>query len=91
MYKLSIKIQSFTDLITNSSSEAYMYLSFGAVSDFVDILDSMLHLAGYEGSCTDYFEFEKDFDRITITAKDPRNDDVARTLSLVNSLFYVSD
>lgn len=91
MYKLSIKIQSFTDLITNSSSEAYMYLSFGAVDDFINILDSMLHLAGYSGSCTDYFEFENEWDEIKITAKDPKNSEIARTLKLVNNLFYVSD
>lgn len=91
MYKLSIKIQSFTDLITNSSSEAYMYLSFGAVDDFINILDSMLHLAGYSGSCTDYFEFENEWDKIKITAKDPKNSEIARTLKLVNNLFYVSD
>lgn len=91
MCKLSIKIQSFTDLITNSSSEAYMYLSFGAVDDFINILDSMLHLAGYSGSCTDYFEFESEWDEIKITAKDPKNSEIARTLKLVNNLFYVSD
>lgn len=91
MFKRTIKIQSFTDLITNSSSEAYMYLSFDAVDSFIEILDSMLHLAGYEGSCTDYFYIHEEYESIRIEALDPKNQEIANVLEKVNSLFYVDD
>ena len=81
-----IKIQSISDIITNSSSEVYLRTHYGCEDDFRTIIDT---LAG-EGF-SDNFEIKDDDDRISIEAKSEEYKAIAAILRNVNYLFYASD
>lgn len=81
-----IKIQSFSDIITNSSSEVYLRTHYGCEDDLRTIIDT---LAG-EGF-SDNFEIKDEDDRISIKAKSEEYKAIAAILGNVNYLFYASD
>ena len=87
----TFKIQSISDLITNSSSECYMYLSYDGISTFIDIINTVLKLAGSDKTCDDLFEIREGYEDIVVTAIDPENTQAAEILNKVNSIFYVCD
>lgn len=80
-----IKIQSISDIITNSSSEVYLRTCYGCEDDFRTIIDA---LAG-EGF-SDNFEIKNDDDRISINAKSEEYKNIAAILGNVNYLFYAA-
>lgn len=57
-----IKIQSISDIITNSSSEVYTILEYDSVESVKKIIDSILALAGHGFHWDDFFKIEEDFD-----------------------------
>lgn len=57
-----IKIQSISDIITNSSSEVYTILEYDSVESVKRIIDSILALAGHGFHWYDFFKIEEDFD-----------------------------
>lgn len=59
---MRIKIQSISDIITNSSSEVYTILEYDAVESVKRIIDSILALAGHGFHWDDFFKIEEDFD-----------------------------
>ena len=81
-----IKIQSVSDVITNSSSEVYLRTSYGCEDDFKEIIDA---LAGKGFS--DNFDIVDCDDHIKITAKTDDYADAAAVLKKINDLFYASD
>lgn len=81
-----IKIQSISDIITNSSSEVYLRTHYGCEDDFRTIIDT---LAGKGFS--DNFEIKDEDDRISIKAKSEEYENIAAILRNVNFLFYASD
>ena len=83
---MKIKIQSVSDIITNSSSEVYLRTHYGCEDDFKAIIDI---LAG-EGF-SDNFEIKDEDDRISIKAKSEEYKDIAAILNHINYLFYASD
>ena len=83
---MKIKIQSVSDIITNSSSEVYLRTNYGCEDDFKAIIDI---LAG-EGF-SDNFEIKDEDERISIKAKSKEYEDIAAILKNVNYLFYASD
>ena len=84
--ELIIKIQSVSDIITNSSSETYLRTHYGCEDDFKAIIDA---LAG-EGF-SDNFEIIDEDDRISITAQSEEYETIAAILRNVTFLFYASD
>lgn len=83
---MNIKIQSVSDIITNSSSEVYLKTHYGCEDDFKAIIDA---LAGKGFS--DNFEINDEDDRISIKAKSEEYETIAAILRNVNFLFYASD
>lgn len=83
---MKIPIQSFSGVITNSSSEVYLRTNYGCEEDFKEIIDA---LAG-EGF-SDNFIIEDGDDCIKIRAKSEEYDAIATILRNVNLLFYASD
>lgn len=81
-----INIQSISDIITNSSSEAYMTTNYDCVDSIKRIIDTLMG----EGS-SDNFDIKDDCDRIVIKAKSDDFQEQAKALSLVNYLFYATD
>lgn len=87
--KLSITIQSASDIITNSSSEAFICTSYNGVEIIYDIIDSILKSLGIETpKSTDMFEITKLDDCYEIKPLYPEYSEVAETLEGINDLFY---
>lgn len=87
--KLSITIQSASDIITNSSSEAFIRTSYDGVGIIYDIIDSILKSLGVEApKSTDMFEITKLDDCYEIKPLYPEYSEVAETLEGINDLFY---
>ena len=83
---MDIKIQSISNIITNSSTEVYLRTCYGCEDDFKEIIDA---LAG-EGF-SDNFDIVDCDDRIKITAKTDEYANIATVLKKINDLFYASD
>lgn len=60
--KHTIKIQSLSDIITNSSSETYIVLKYDSVNAVKEIIDSILALAGSNRHWNDFFEIKEIID-----------------------------
>ena len=83
---MDIKIQSVSDIITNSSSEVYLRTSCDCEEDLKEIIDV---LAG-EGFSDNFNIIDYD-DHIKITAKTDEYANIATVLKKINDLFYASD
>ena len=83
---MGIKIQSISDIITNSSSEVYLRTCYGCEDYLKEIIDA---LAGKGFS--DNFDIVDCDDHIKITAKTDDYADTATVLKKINYLFYASD
>lgn len=59
---MKIQIQSFIDLITNSSTETFTILSDNAQAVIYDIVNSILKVAGSNKSFDDLFDYEEEYD-----------------------------
>lgn len=87
--KLSITIQSVSDIITNSSSEAFIRTSYDGVETIYDMIDSILKSFGVEApKSTDMFGITKLDDCYKIKPLHPEYSEVAETLEMINDLFY---
>lgn len=84
--KVDIKIQSISDIITNSSSEVYLRTWYGCEDDLKEIIDA---LAGKGFS--DNFDIVDCNYHIKITAKTDDYAAIAKVLNGINDLFYASD
>ena len=83
---MDIKIQSISNIITNSSSEVYLRTCYGCEDDLKEIIDA---LAGKGFS--DNFDIVDCDDHIRITAKTDEYANIATVLKKINDLFYASD
>lgn len=83
--KVDIKIQSISDIITNSSSEVYLRTRYCCKDDFKEIIDV---LAGKGFS--DNFEITDAENYILIKAKSEKYKTTAAILRNINNLFYAS-
>lgn len=89
--KLSITIQSASDIITNSSSEAFISTSYNGVEIIYDIIDSILKSLGIEApKSTDMFEITRLDDCYEIKPLYPEYSEIAETLEGINDLFYAN-
>lgn len=86
-----INIQSASDIITNSSSEVYLCLSYTAVEDFKGIVNAILKAGGSDKTCNDLFKISEYGESLRIEAVDPANTEAASILETVNDLFYATD
>lgn len=82
-----VKVQSCSDIITNSSSE--VYLVTGGIKYVKELIDTLLELAGSDYTCDELFEVDDLEDCYHITALDSSNSEVADKIdNLLDSLFY---
>lgn len=86
----TIPIQSISDVITNSSSEVYLYANN---SSYVrDLIDEILKLANSDYTCDELFQVENLDSCYGITALDNANSESAYKIEyLINSLFDATD
>lgn len=68
MEKIIIKIQSVSDVITNSSTEIYTVCTEHTLDRLKDIVNSILKIAGSTLTADDLFTFEldKEFDEYSV-------------------------
>lgn len=69
---MTVKIQSVSDIITNSSSEVFVIYDQEGIDTIKTIVNSILRLSKSEYSCDDLFDFEFIWDDI---AEEYYNDD----------------
>ena len=82
-------VQSISDIITNSSSEAFIRTTYDGVRIVYDIIDSILESLGVEApKSTDMFEITNFDDYYKIKPLYPEYSEVAKTLEGINDLFY---
>lgn len=81
MKTLKIKIHSFINLITNSSTEMYMDFSY-SLNPIKDLLNKILELSGTNKTCDEVFDIElteqteDDPAELIINAKDEEYDEL---------------
>lgn len=61
---MTVKIQSISDIITNSSSEVFTIYNQDGIDTIKDLVNSILKLSKSEYSCEDLFDFEFVWDEI---------------------------
>lgn len=84
-----IPVQSVSDIITNSSSEAFICTSYNGDKLIYDIIDSILTSLSVEApEATDMFEITRLDDCYKIKPLCPEYSEVAETLEGINDLFY---
>lgn len=84
-----VKIQSASDIITNSSTE--VYLVTGGANYVEDLINSILELANSDYTCDELFNIEDFDDHYEITALDNSNSEKAHEIEeLINKLFYAA-
>ena len=103
---LVIRVHSFVDLITNSSTEIYIRASDKTVTSIKQMIDNILELGKSKLTCDDLFDIElskpdseEDDDyggssvRLIVKSKDPKSEVGAATaeiLARLTSLFSIS-
>ena len=58
MNAITIRIHSFVDIITNSSSEIFVEANEKTIENVKNLVNSLLALAGSQSTCDDLFEME---------------------------------
>ena len=76
-----IHIQSYTDIITNSSST--VYISTADPEDVKKIVDNILKCAGSDKTCDDIFEIADHSDYYKFIAKDEQYSVLANNISIL--------
>lgn len=66
-----VKIQSISDIITNSSSEVFPIVRYkwGAEEDIESLINAILTAGGSEYTCEDLFDLEVDDSFLNVTPK----------------------
>lgn len=66
-----VKIQSISDIITNSSSEVFPIISYkwGAEDDIERLINAILIAGGSDYTCEDLFDIEVDGSFLNVTPK----------------------
>lgn len=85
-----MKIQSFSDIITNSSSETFLRTTAYAEQNLEDFINSILRIVKSEYTCDELFEI-KDFGTCLYIKAVQKKDEaeVNNMDELINDLFYV--
>lgn len=55
---ITIRVHSFVDIITNSSSEIFVEANQNTINNVKNLVNSLLSLAGSKSTCDDLFELE---------------------------------
>lgn len=58
MNAITIRVHSFVDIITNSSSEIFVEANQNTIDNVKSLVNSLLALAGSKSTCDDLFELE---------------------------------
>lgn len=84
-----MKIQSISDIITNSSSEVYLCTTADGVSRIYELLNAILQFSGMKNTTAEsMFEIEDSEDCYVIKALSPKYEELADRLDKLNDLFY---
>lgn len=86
---VKLRIQTISDIITNSSSEVFVEVKAAEDSDkwLRSIIDELLRGADSDYTCDDLFEIKYDGWDLTVSAKEPRAKQAANMLNSLKGLF----
>lgn len=82
-----MKIQSFSDLITNSSSEVFLQTTYNAEENLRKFIDAVLSTIESEYTCNDLFGIENTGSRLRIYPALDKDKAVIME-DCINNLFY---
>lgn len=92
---LIVKIQSKSDIITNSSSEVFpcVQYKYGAKEDLKELIDAILSAGGSIYSCDDLFDIDGDWNYITVKPlmESSKVKNAASVLNNLENLFEVCE
>lgn len=87
-----MKIQSFSDIITNSSSEVFLYATSSAHEYLKEFIDCILKVSGSVYECEDLFRIKNLDTCLKIESVNNSDEEVAEEMDeLINNLFYATD
>ncbi len=86
--KIIIPLHSFVDLITNSSSEVYVYADSSTVEAARELIEALFNQAAYPGlKATDFFDISlEDSDTGKQLVVTPKNPNDPKQLAVANAL-----
>ena len=101
MKTLIIPIQSFIDVVTNSSTEIFVEATTYTKDHIINMVNEILKAGGSDKTCDDLFEVElvdfaeqdewsDDRQYIQVTAKDSENSEAAQYLETLDDIFYIT-
>lgn len=85
----TINIQSYIDVITNSSTEVWQIATEQSVTMIKDVFNAVLEYAGSRDTADDLFDFELRSDSVLIIPKykDDGNAEIFLRVNQINDLF----
>jgi hypothetical protein len=83
----SIRIQSYVDVITNSSTEVWQIASEESVRRIKEVINAILKVSGSEKTADDLFTFALRSDSVMIVPKNCEDAETFMQLNLINDLF----
>ena len=83
MDTIIIKIQSFVDIITNSSTTVFVTATEYTIKYLKMLVNAFLESIGSELTADEIFDFKLDYENLLITPKDEKYSNVAKLLENV--------
>lgn len=101
MEKLIIPIQSFIDIVTNSSTEIFVEATAGTKNHIINMVNEILKAGGSDKTCNDLFEIKlidpieedqwsEDKSYIQVTAKNSEHSEAAIYLQTLDNIFDIT-
>lgn len=101
MKKLIIPIQSFIDVVTNSSTEIFVEATTHTKNHIISMVNEILKAGGSDKICDDLFEirlidptdeddWSDDKSHIEVTAKNPEHSEAATYLETLSDIFDIT-
>lgn len=86
---IDIKVQSVSDIITNSSSEVFLCTEAKGVSRIYELLNAILQFSGMKNTTAEsMFEIEDCDSCYVIKALSPEYEELADKIDGINDLFF---
>lgn len=89
MKKLIIPIQSFIDVVTNSSTEIFVEATTYTKDHIIDMVNEILKAGGSDKTCDDLFDIQLIDSNIEVTAKNSESLEAATYLNSLANIFEI--
>ena len=90
MKKLIIPIQSFIDVVTNSSTEIFVEATSHTKDHIIDMVNEILKADGSDKTCDDLFDIQLRGPYIEVTSKNLESSEAATYLNSLDNIFDIT-